>query len=99
MACCRRVLNVRLIHQPFLILCSFHPRSRPTGSLGADIGCGNGKYMGLNENVFLVGCDRSSHLLQICSDKGFDVQLADGLTLPYRSKTFVCFLKIRLSEE
>jgi hypothetical protein len=30
----------------------------PSGSLVADVGCGNGKYMGCNENAFFIGSDR-----------------------------------------
>ena len=37
------------------------------GSFVADIGCGNGKYMGCNsENLFTVGTDRSFNLINIC---------------------------------
>lgn len=28
------------------------------GSLGADIGCGNGKYIGVNPNIVILGSDR-----------------------------------------
>jgi tRNA (uracil-5-)-methyltransferase TRM9 len=30
----------------------------PAGSVGFDVGCGNGKYMGVNPTLFIVGCDR-----------------------------------------
>jgi hypothetical protein len=30
----------------------------PPGSLVADVGCGNGKYMKCNENSFFIGSDR-----------------------------------------
>ena len=40
------------------------------GSFVADIGCGNGKYMGCNsENLFTVGTDRSFNLIDICKQK------------------------------
>lgn len=32
------------------------------GSLGADIGCGNGKYIGVNPNVCILGSDRYFNL-------------------------------------
>jgi 2-polyprenyl-3-methyl-5-hydroxy-6-metoxy-1,4-benzoquinol methylase len=35
----------------------------PPGSLVADVGCGNGKYMNLNSHIFSIGCDRSAKLL------------------------------------
>lgn len=28
------------------------------GSLGADVGCGNGKYIGVNPNLLILGSDR-----------------------------------------
>jgi hypothetical protein len=33
-------------------------RAIPVGSICADVGCGNGKYMGLNKSSAFVGCDR-----------------------------------------
>lgn len=37
------------------------------GSLVADVGCGNGKYLGVNEkNLFTIGTDRSFNLIDIC---------------------------------
>lgn len=33
------------------------------GSLVLDVGCGNGKYMGVNEKLWMVGTDRSIGLL------------------------------------
>jgi tRNA (uracil-5-)-methyltransferase TRM9 len=31
----------------------------PAGSVGLDIGCGNGKYLTVNPNVYIIGSDRS----------------------------------------
>ena len=62
--------------------------SLPRGSLLADVGCGNGKYLGCNEHVVSMGCDRSSNLLSICAERGFEVLIADCLQLPYRSNSF-----------
>jgi ubiquinone/menaquinone biosynthesis C-methylase UbiE len=36
------------------------------GSFVADIGCGNGKYLGCNSEIFTVGTDRSFNLIDIC---------------------------------
>ena len=33
-------------------------RSRAPGSVGLDVGCGNGKYLGVNPDVVMVGSDR-----------------------------------------
>jgi tRNA (uracil-5-)-methyltransferase TRM9 len=32
--------------------------SRKPGSVGLDVGCGNGKNLGVNPDVFIVGSDR-----------------------------------------
>lgn len=57
----------------------------PSGSLVLDVGCGNGKYLGLNNNCFFIGCDVSPSLIKICSDRGHEVLVADAVNLPYRS--------------
>lgn len=31
----------------------------PIGAIGLDVGCGNGKYLTVNPDVFIVGSDRS----------------------------------------
>ena len=30
----------------------------PPGSVGLDVGCGNGKYLGVNPHIFMIGSDR-----------------------------------------
>uniref|UniRef100_A0A7S2U013 Methyltransferase type 11 domain-containing protein n=1 Tax=Lotharella oceanica TaxID=641309 RepID=A0A7S2U013_9EUKA len=52
----------------------------------ADLGCGNGKYM--KNAGFAVGMDISSQLVAICREKGFEVQVADALAVPYRGGIF-----------
>ncbi|KAL3845314.1 hypothetical protein ACJIZ3_002717 [Penstemon smallii] len=59
--------------------------SLPSGSLILDAGCGNGKYLGLNPNCYFIGCDISAPLINICSDKGNEVLVADAVNLPYRT--------------
>ncbi|KAJ3695587.1 hypothetical protein LUZ60_000964 [Juncus effusus] len=54
------------------------------GSVILDAGCGNGKYLGLNPNCFYIGCDISSKLVEICSNNGHEVIVADAINLPYR---------------
>lgn len=46
--------------------------SRPLYSIGADVGCGNGKYLGVNKSVFLLGSDHSSKLCEICLQRGHE---------------------------
>jgi hypothetical protein len=38
------------------------------GSLMADIGSGDGKYFGVNPNIYSIGCDRSLKLLQVSEE-------------------------------
>ncbi|XP_054788341.1 tRNA (carboxymethyluridine(34)-5-O)-methyltransferase [Prosopis cineraria] len=59
--------------------------SLPSGSLILDAGCGNGKYLGLNHDCFLIGCDVSPPLIKICADRGHEVLVADAVNLPYRT--------------
>ncbi|CAO3645626.1 unnamed protein product [Cunninghamella echinulata] len=62
--------------------------SLSVGSIGADVGCGNGKYIGVNPKVFISGSDRSSNLVSIVQSRGYEGLVADGLSLPYRSNAF-----------
>jgi len=39
------------------------------GSIVADIGCGNGKYLGVNPNVQMIGTDRSFNLIGCARDR------------------------------
>ena len=64
-------------------------KSQPNGAIGLDVGCGNGKYMTVNRNVFIVGSDRSSNLVQIASKhQPHSSIVADGLSLPHRCAFF-----------
>jgi tRNA (uracil-5-)-methyltransferase TRM9 len=63
-------------------------QERPSYSVGLDVGCGNGKYLGVNKNVFIVGSDRSSGLVQCAREFGHEVAVADGLALPHPGNTF-----------
>lgn len=55
------------------------------GSLVADAGCGNGKYLGFNRKCYFVGCDISPPLVGICAQHGHEVFVADVLHLPHRT--------------
>ncbi|KAL9097901.1 MAG: hypothetical protein Q9165_000227 [Trypethelium subeluteriae] len=35
-------------------------RELPDGSIGLDVGCGNGKYLAVNKNIFIIAFDRGS---------------------------------------
>eukprot|EP00330_Aristerostoma_sp_ATCC50986_P011661 CAMPEP_0114594950 /NCGR_PEP_ID=MMETSP0125-20121206/16650_1 /TAXON_ID=485358 ORGANISM="Aristerostoma sp., Strain ATCC 50986" /NCGR_SAMPLE_ID=MMETSP0125 /ASSEMBLY_ACC=CAM_ASM_000245 /LENGTH=132 /DNA_ID=CAMNT_0001795853 /DNA_START=276 /DNA_END=671 /DNA_ORIENTATION=+ len=59
----------------------------PQHSIVADIGCGNGKYLGVNPDLIMIGSDRSANLVEICKERdgNFEVFPADGLKLPFRN--------------
>jgi tRNA (uracil-5-)-methyltransferase TRM9 len=62
----------------------------PAGSVGLDVGCGNGKYLAVNPNVYLIGSDRSAALVGLARNHGGkgrgEVMVADGLALPFRGQ-------------
>ncbi|XP_055625198.1 alkylated DNA repair protein alkB homolog 8 [Toxorhynchites rutilus septentrionalis] len=60
-------------------------KSLEPGCILLDVGCGNGKYLGLNSSIVNLGCDRSDGLLKVCTDRGFSVVQCDCLALPFRS--------------
>ena len=70
-------------HSPWPRIADFL-QDQPMGSIVADVGCGNGKYLGINDNIFKTGSDRSFNLAAICRERGFAVIVCDILSLPYR---------------
>jgi tRNA (uracil-5-)-methyltransferase TRM9 len=77
-------------HKPWPLVTEFL-RSQPRGAVGLDVGCGNGKYLGVEDGVFLVGSDRSAALVGLARGErggggrpGNEVLVADGLALPFR---------------
>lgn len=68
----------------------------PAGSLIADLGCGNGKYMlcvNPTQSV-VVGGDRSAKLVDICSSRGLNAMVCDALAVPIRSASCDAALSI-----
>lgn len=61
-----------------------------------DVGCGNGKYMGVNRDLYMVGTDRSIGLLKTAQEKseGYQLFAADSLSLPLREQTCDAFISI-----
>lgn len=76
-------------YKPWPIVTQFL-ESRQMGSVGIDVGCGNGKYLNVNPHVFLIGSDRSSGLIQCAHeiDNRHNVLVADGMGLPHRDSIF-----------
>jgi tRNA (uracil-5-)-methyltransferase TRM9 len=69
--------------------------SLPNSSLVGDIGCGNGKNIPACTSVGMgLGCDLSHELVKICRARGFEVAVADAMTLPYRDEVFDATLSI-----
>ncbi|KAH3834682.1 hypothetical protein DPMN_108015 [Dreissena polymorpha] len=77
-------------HTPWPHIADFLHEQAP-GSLLADIGCGNGKYFGINKSLFELGSDRSFNLAGICKERGYQIYVGDVLAVPLRAGVFdVC---------
>ncbi|KAG0642539.1 S-adenosyl-L-methionine-dependent methyltransferase [Tuber brumale] len=64
-------------------------RDLPIGAVGLDVGCGNGKYLMVNPDVFIVGSDRSPSLIGIAHGREIqDSIVADALDLPHPDSRF-----------
>ena len=70
--------------------------NQPKNGFVADIGCGNGKNMHdvVKGGGTVIGMDFSHGLIEICAEQGFEVQVADALMVPYRSRVFDYALNI-----
>ncbi|XP_053111951.1 probable tRNA methyltransferase 9B isoform X3 [Hemicordylus capensis] len=64
------------------------------GSLIADIGCGAGKYLTVNSQVYNIGCDYCGPLVEIARNKGCEVMICDNLNLPFRSQCFNAIISV-----
>jgi tRNA (uracil-5-)-methyltransferase TRM9 len=65
--------------------------SIPSGSVGLDVGCGNGKYLLVNPNILMIASDRSPELVAIAAKYGgleHEAVIADGLSLPHGNGKF-----------
>jgi tRNA (uracil-5-)-methyltransferase TRM9 len=73
-------------YKPWPIVAEFL-QSMPPGSVGLDVGCGNGKYLAVNRDIFIIGSDRSSNLVKIASQhQPHAAVVADSLSLPHQGK-------------
>lgn len=71
-------------------------KGQPRFSVGIDVGCGNGKYLSVNPDLFVIGTDYSTGLIE-CGHKlnpDYNVGVADGLHLPHPKDTFDFALSI-----
>ena len=53
-----------------------------------DVGCGSGRYLNIRDDIFMLGCDFSSSLVEICAKKHNFVFIGDGLNIPIKSCSF-----------
>ncbi|CAI7642593.1 hypothetical protein N7455_010084 [Penicillium solitum] len=59
------------------------------GAVGLDVGCGNGKNLMVNRDVFIIASDRSENLARIAlQHQPHSTVVADILDLPHRDATF-----------
>ena len=61
------------------------------------LGCGNGKYLGVNkESLYMFGTDRSQSLIEICKNRDINFQVfsADSLRLPLRPNSMDAAISI-----
>lgn len=80
-------------HSPWPRIMGFL-KALPSGSIMADIGCGNGKYLGINKDLYMVGCDHSQNFVDICRQRQFQALVCDALSLPFRSGSFDACISI-----
>ena len=82
-------------YKPWPKIASFL-NSQEDGAIVADIGCGNGKYLGVNPKIQMIGTDRSFNLIGCARERnqGFQTFVADSLLLPMRSDSVDSIISI-----
>ncbi|XP_078534284.1 putative tRNA methyltransferase 9B isoform X3 [Lissotriton helveticus] len=56
--------------------------------------CGTGKYLGVNNDVYTVGCDYCAPLVDIARNNELEVMVCDNLNLPFRNQCFDTIISI-----
>ncbi|XP_022109385.1 uncharacterized protein LOC110989365 [Acanthaster planci] len=64
------------------------------GSIVADVGCGNGKYLGINKQIYKVGSDCCPSLVAIAHRAHHETMVCDNIRLPYRDDSFDAVISI-----
>lgn len=62
--------------------------SMQSKSFMIDVGCGNGKYLNLRNDLYSFGCDFSQGLINICQQRNFNCFVSDCLSIPVKSEFF-----------
>lgn len=57
-------------------------------------GCGTGKYLKVNSQVRILGCDYCEPLVEIARSRGCEVMVCDNLNLPFRDQGFDAIISI-----
>ena len=74
--------------QPWPLVKDFLSDLSP-GTVLVDVGCGNGKNLGLSPACVNLGFDRAESFAQIVHDRGHEALVCDALCLPYRTASAV----------
>lgn len=74
-------------HKPWPNVSDFLNKKLNVGDVLVDVGCGNGKYLGLVDNIFQIGLDYSQNLLKIVQRRGSEAVRTDALNLPIKDQT------------
>ncbi|KIV99119.1 uncharacterized protein PV09_09154 [Verruconis gallopava] len=75
-------------YKPWPLIERFLSSLKP-GSVGVDVGCGNGKYLPINDDIFIVASDRNGKLVQIAKQhEPHSVLIADVLDVPHPAAKF-----------
>ena len=70
-----QIIRIRTLDCTCMLVCIF-------------LGCGNGKYFGVNPAVYMLGSDICPELVALAGSRGNEVVISDCLRLPYRSSVF-----------
>lgn len=69
----------------------------PFGAVGSDVGCGNGKYLDVKSDLWIIGNDQCENLLRLASHShSSDLAVVNNLSLPFVDACLVS-LKLFLS--
>ncbi len=61
-----------------------------------DLGCGNGKYLGIRKDCQMIGCDPCASLVSIAQSQhpSVDILVADGCSLPFQDTSMEVVLSV-----
>ncbi|XP_009927303.2 probable tRNA methyltransferase 9B [Haliaeetus albicilla] len=62
------------------------------GSLIADVGCGNGKYLHISSQVYKLGCNYCFPSVESARNEGHEVTVCHSLCLPYQRERILIHL-------